>query len=46
MAKEMSIYTDSTVIKEHIRKIRLKFAEYTDKTYIATVWGVGYKWIN
>ena len=37
---------DSTVIKEHIRKIRLKFAEYTDKTYIATVWGVGYKWIN
>lgn len=37
---------DSTVIKEHIRKIRLKFAEYTDKAYIATVWGVGYKWIK
>ena len=37
---------DSAVIKEHIRKIRLKFAEYTDKAYIATVWGGGYKWIK
>lgn len=37
---------DSVVIKEHIRKIRLKFAQFTDKTYIATVWGVGYKWIK
>lgn len=37
---------DSLVIKEHIRKIRLKFAEYTDKAYISTVWGVGYKWIK
>ena len=37
---------DSAVIKEHIRKIRLKFAAYTDKAYISTVWGVGYKWIK
>lgn len=37
---------DSTVIKEHIRKIRLKFSSYTEKTYISTVWGVGYKWVN
>ena len=37
---------DSSVIKEHIRKIRLKFAEFTDKSYISTVWGVGYKWIK
>lgn len=37
---------DNTVIKEHIRKIRLKFSRVTDKTYIATVWGVGYKWIK
>lgn len=37
---------DSTVIKEHIRKIRLKFSEFTDKSYIATVWGIGYKWIR
>lgn len=35
---------DNVVIKEHIRKIRLKFAEHTEKTYITTVWGVGYKW--
>lgn len=37
---------DSAVIKEHIRKIRLKFSQFTEKTYIATVWGVGYKWIE
>lgn len=37
---------DSVVIKEHIRKIRLKFSEFTDKTYITTVWGVGYKWVK
>lgn len=37
---------DSVVIKEHIRKIRLKFNEFTDKGYITTVWGVGYKWEN
>lgn len=37
---------DSAVIKEHIRKIRLKLAGYTEKTYISTVWGVGYKWIS
>lgn len=35
---------DSNVIKEHIRKIRLKLSEYTEKSYIDTVWGVGYKW--
>ena len=35
---------DSVVIKEHIRKIRMKFSEFTDKIYITTVWGVGYKW--
>ena len=35
---------DNVVIKEHIRKIRLKFAEHTEKSYITTVWGVGYKW--
>lgn len=35
---------DSIVVKEHIRKIRNKLAVYTDKNYIETVWGVGYKW--
>lgn len=37
---------DSIVIKEHIRKIRNKLSSYTDKNYIETVWGVGYKWIK
>ncbi len=35
---------DSIVIKEHIRKIRNKLSAYTDKNYIETVWGVGYRW--
>lgn len=35
---------DSKVIKEHIRKIRLKLSAYTDKEYLETVWGVGYRW--
>ncbi len=35
---------DNIVVKEHIRKIRNKLAAYTDKQYIETVWGVGYKW--
>lgn len=38
--------SDSNVIKEHIRKIRTKLSEYTDKQYIETVWGVGYRWIK
>lgn len=37
---------DSIVVKEHIRKIRNKLAVYTDKQYIETVWGVGYKWVK
>ena len=36
---------DSIVVKEHIRKIRNKLADYTDKNYIETVWGMGYRWI-
>ncbi|MCH5267185.1 MAG: response regulator transcription factor [Lachnospiraceae bacterium] len=35
---------DSSVIKEHIRKIRAKLYKVTGKEYIETVWGVGYKW--
>ena len=34
------------VIKEHIRRIRNKITEYTEKEYIETLWGVGYKWKN
>lgn len=37
---------DSIVVKEHIRKIRNKQTNYTDKNYIETVWGVGYKWVK
>lgn len=35
---------DSSVIKEHIRKIRARLREATGQDYIETVWGVGYKW--
>lgn len=35
---------DSNVIKEHIRRIRIKLSKYTNVQYIETVWGVGYRW--
>ena len=35
---------DSSVVKEHIRKIRAKFRDTTEHEYIETVWGVGYRW--
>ncbi len=31
---------DSSVVAEHIRRIRTKIAAYTNKSYIETVWGV------
>ena len=34
----------STVVAEHIRKIRSVFEEYGCKDYIETIWGVGYTW--
>ena len=37
---------DSNVVTEYIRRIRTKIAAYTDKVYIETVWGCGYKWIK
>lgn len=37
---------DNTVITEHIRKIRNKFVNVGCKSYIETVWGVGYRWIK
>ena len=36
---------DAGTIKEHIRKIRIAFAEHLGKECIDTVWGVGYKWV-
>lgn len=35
---------DSSVVKEHVRKIRAKLLAVTGKEYIETVWGMGYKW--
>lgn len=37
---------DSSVVAEHVRRIRKKIAAYTDRVYIETVWGCGYKWIK
>lgn len=35
---------DSSVVAEHIRRIRAKFTAAGIKPYVETVWGVGYKW--
>ncbi|WP_055106525.1 response regulator transcription factor [Paenibacillus ihumii] len=36
---------DDSTITEHIKKIRAKLAARAqDRTYIQTVWGIGYKW--
>lgn len=37
---------DSSVIFEHIRRIRSKLTAVGCKPYIETVWGCGYKWIK
>lgn len=37
---------DSSVVAEHIRRIRSKFSAANMKSYIETVWGVGYKWVR
>lgn len=34
----------SGVVAEHIRRIRTKIAAHTDRAYLETVWGCGYKW--
>lgn len=35
---------ESSVIAEHIRRIRAKFRDAGMKPYIETVWGMGYRW--
>lgn len=37
---------DSSIITEHIRRIRSKLKKYTNEVLIETVWGVGYRWIG
>jgi DNA-binding response OmpR family regulator len=34
----------SSVIAEHVKRIRLKFRQAGVKDYMETVWGVGYRW--
>ncbi len=36
---------DSSIITEHIRRIRGKLGRWSGKEFIETVWGVGYRWI-
>ena len=33
---------ESSIITEHIRRIRQKLKGYSDETMVETVWGVGY----
>lgn len=36
---------DDATITEHVKKIRSKLAAVSgERTYIQTVWGIGYKW--
>ncbi len=35
---------DDTTVTEHVKRIRQKLSKETPKSYIETVWGVGYKW--
>lgn len=35
---------DSSVVAEHIRRVRARFSAAGARAYIETVWGVGYKW--
>ena len=37
---------DSRVVTELIRRIRKKISLQTEKEYIETVWGMGYRWIK
>ncbi len=37
---------DSSVVAEHVRRIRIKFKGADMKQYIETVWGMGYRWIK
>lgn len=36
----------SSVVAEHIRRIRAKLAPYGEEYHIETVWGMGYKWVK
>lgn len=37
---------DSSVVAEHIRRIRAKLKMWGEEYHVGTVWGIGYKWIK
>ena len=37
---------DSSVVAEHVRRLRAKLAKYGEESHLGTVWGLGYKWIK
>ena len=37
---------ESTVVSEHIRRIRAKLSAAGCKNHIETAWGMGYKWVR
>lgn len=37
---------ESSVVAEHIRRIRAKLREYGEEYHVETVWGMGYKWVK
>ena len=37
---------DSSVVAEHVRRLRAKLAKYGAEQHIGTVWGMGYKWVK
>ncbi|MCM1466629.1 MAG: response regulator transcription factor, partial [Alistipes sp.] len=37
---------DSSVVAEHVRRIRQKLSRYGEEYHLETVWGIGYKWIK
>lgn len=37
---------DSSVIAEHIRRIRAKLSKHGEERHLETVWGMGYKWVK
>lgn len=37
---------DTSVIAEHVRRVRAKLARYGEEYHLETVWGMGYKWVK
>ena len=37
---------DSSVVAEHVRRLRAKLTAFGEEHHIGTVWGMGYKWIK